>query len=271
MNKPFALVCFLLLTSLLPACAGTKERETERLLLLQSRYSGSIIRLGIKTENDKGGIGTAFYTGSQHGFITARHVLMQEDEEGNEYAAEQLMLHIPSCKTDYTANMGDAVEDKENDAMQWDTMQWKNDWANFMPTEDTLNRRPLRYDRNIELRNNRRVYIAGYPILERVPDYEDGTPVEWLSTINLFTYATKQKLMNSTKTKNRKFNTVFIPFLGDIDRFRGMSGGPVLIWDEDTQDFIAVGILVTAAISTHSGNPLLVFIRPQISPIELIE
>ena len=261
--KLFFFVCLLFFAFLLPACAGTKERETERILMLHKRYSGSIIRIAMQKENGGFTGGTAFYTGQSTGFITARHVLMIEEKDGSEHAIEQLMLHIPSHKTGYTANMGDAVEDKEdiiNSIL--------NDWANFVPDEDKLTRHQLRYDPSYPLHNGQRVYIAGYPFLNRNDDYTGTVSEEIITTLSFFVYATTHLFGTTSQTGDQKFTLVKLADALYYDQAgQGMSGGPVLVWDNTIEDFIAVGILVRMSQTLQTKTPLLYYIRPKIPPI----
>ncbi|MBL4808745.1 MAG: hypothetical protein JKY43_01640 [Phycisphaerales bacterium] len=255
--KSFFCVSVLFFALLLPACAGIKERETERLLLLHKRYSGSIIRIDMRKEN--GGIsgGTAFYTGQGTEFITARHVLMHEDEKGVEYPTDRIMLHIPSCETSYTANMGDHSEDN--------IIATLNDWANFTPDTDILTRRPLIYDPQYPLHNGQQVFIAGYPFLNRDYDYVGNFPIEMIATRSFFVYATTHHFGTTSQTGDQKFTLVKLAdALYDDQAGRGMSGGPVLVWDTTIQDFIAVGILVRISQTLRTKSPLLYFIRPDI-------
>jgi len=262
--KRFFFVSVLFFAFLLPACVGTKERETNRLLLLHKRYGSSIIRILTQPQNGVYTGGTAFYTGQQTGFVTARHSLVFKDKDGSEsFSRDWIMLHIPSCETGYTANMGDAVEDKGDAAAKY-----LNDWANFIPEEDKLTRNPLRYDPSYPLHNGQKMFIAGYPDLNSDHDYTGTIPEKYAFTHSFLTYVTTHHFGTASQTGDRKLNFCsLVNGLYQDQAGRGMSGGPVLVWDKNIEDFIAVGIVVYLGSRLHMESPILYFIRPQISPI----
>ena len=132
-SKPRTFICLLATVFLLTACSGIKERETNRLLVLHKRYSGSVIRIAMETENGWLMGGTAFYTGQETGFITARHCLMYSDSQGEEHQFDSLMLHIPSCESGYKANMGEAVNEVNNYAEYIE-----NDWQTLFQMRTNL-------------------------------------------------------------------------------------------------------------------------------------
>ena len=251
---------FMALAFFIPACAGLKQRESDRLIVLQQRYSGSIVRVIITEEDGAASSATSFYTGQQHGFLTARHVFVSNDQTDNVVSISELMLHIPSAVTGFSVEMGKPPSD-DRDILG----HYTSDWAAFKPTNDILVRRPLVYDPERYLRPGQDVYIAGYPGMDRDYVYSGVFPVEYIATRNLFIHKVKYIKLTILPEGTGSFGIDTVKIPKNLPIAYGMSGGPVMIWDNAADDFVAVGLMIRDYSEVYQDIPMLVFIRPRIS------